>query len=443
MSYEIIERYIGDNHLLSKDGKYIVALSGGADSVTLLLILSDLGYRVEAAHCNFHLRGEEADRDEEFVKALCKEHDVPLHIIHFDTREYAALHKLSIETAARELRYGYFEQLRRDIEADGICVAHHRDDSVETILMNLTRGTGINGLTGIKPRNGNIIRPLLCVGRKDIEQYLSDRHQPFVTDSTNLDPDDARRNMFRLEIIPQLRKINPSVTKNIQAAAMRLEECRKMADFAFNLVEKDIVCRFDEGIDIDIKKLKASPSSEYVLYRLLSDYGFSSSQIESINAMLDAPTGKTANSSTHELAFSRGKIVVRKIAEAMKPIRIPEEGIYNLPNGMKMRFETTSETAISRTKDIATLDAEKAEFPLVVRTTETADRFHPFGMKGSKLVSDYLTDAKKDIIEKRNQLVVTDKDGEIIWLVGERTDNRFKVCQDSKRVLKISLQNPH
>lgn len=435
-----VEKFISDNNLLSKEGKYIVALSGGADSVALLLILIELGYDVDAAHCNFHLRGAESDRDEAFVKELCKKNDIPLHIIHFDTREYASLHHLSIETAARDLRYGYFESLRRDIGAEAICVAHHRDDSVETILMNLTRGTGINGLTGIKPRNGNIIRPLLCIGRKEIERFLAERQQPYVTDSTNLEADEARRNKFRLEIIPKLKEINPSVAKNIQATGARLGECNKMAEYAFSLLKEDIVEFQVNGIDIDISKLKASPSSEYVLYRLLTDYGFSPLQTEAINAMLDAQTGKVVSSPTHELAFSRGKIVVREIVKPIPPMRIPEEGTYNLPNGLKMRFEISPKIEISRNKAIATLDADKISFPLTIRPIETADRFHPFGMKGSKLVSDYLTDEKKDYFEKCSQQVVVDGQGNIIWLIGERTDNRYRVDHSTRQMLRISFK---
>lgn len=435
----IIKKFIADNGLLAQGAKYIVALSGGADSVALLLAMVELGYDIDAAHCNFHLRGKESDRDEAFAKELCQARGITLHVAHFDTHEYAALHHLSIEMAARKLRYGYFEDLRRDIGAKAICVAHHRDDNVETILMNLARGTGINGLTGIKPRNGNIVRPLLCLWRKDIERYLARRHQPYVTDSTNLEADGARRNKFRLEIIPTLRQVNPSISSNILATSARLVECQKMADYAFDIMKTDIAESKDESIDIDIAKLKASPSSEYILFKILASYGFSPQQVESVNAMLDAQTGKTVSSTSHELAFSRGKILVREKSKPMPPMRIPEEGTYNLPNGTKMRVEVTGETNISRCQNIATLDADKVSFPLTIRPTETADRFHPFGMKGTKLVSDYLTDAKKNTFEKRSQLVAADAKGDIIWLIGERTDDRYCVGNATRRVLKMSF----
>ena len=189
-----IARYIKRHNLLRAGERYIVALSGGADSVALTIILQQLDYEIEAAHCNFHLRNEESNRDEDFSRQLCRQRKIPFHVAHFDTKTYAELHKISLEMAARELRYNYFEQLRQDIHARGICVAHHSDDSVETILINLVRGTGIKGLTGIKPLNDTIIRPLLCCSHRELENFLEQNGQIFVTDSTNLqsDPADTR-----------------------------------------------------------------------------------------------------------------------------------------------------------------------------------------------------------------------------------------------------------
>ena len=216
-----VEQFIARHQLLDKDKPCLIALSGGADSVSLLLALLHLGYKTEACHCNFHLRGSESVRDEQFCVSLCERLGVPLHRIHFDTEQYASLHKVSIEMAARELRYRYFEQLIQDLEAQGVCVAHHRDDSVETLLINLIRGTGINGLTGIAPRNGHVLRPLLDVSREDILEYLSLQQQDYVTDSTNLVPD-VVRNKIRLQVLPLLRTINPSVSDSIATTATHL-----------------------------------------------------------------------------------------------------------------------------------------------------------------------------------------------------------------------------
>ena len=224
-----VRKYIDHHKLLEDNGLYLVALSGGADSVALLLLLHEHGFRVHAAHCNFHLRGGESDRDEAFCESVCAERQIPLHKAHFDTHEYAQLHKVSIEMAARELRYHWFEQLRRDMDADGICVAHHRDDSVETVLLNLIRGTGLRGLTGIQPRNGYILRPLLCLSREDIERYLHERNQPYVTDSTNLEAD-VQRNRVRLQLMPLLKTLNPSVCESIQQTASHLAEAQVVLD---------------------------------------------------------------------------------------------------------------------------------------------------------------------------------------------------------------------
>ena len=228
-----VRNFIGNNRLLTKEGLLLVALSGGADSVTLLRVLLALGYRVEAVHCNFRLRGDESDRDEQFVKNLCQMHSVPLHLIHFDTAEYASLHQVSIEMAARELRYCYFDQLRQDIDAETVCVAHHRDDAVETFLMNLLRGAGIHGLTGIRPRNGHIVRPLLCVSRQEILQYLDSIGQDYATDSTNLQPD-VLRNKLRLQLIPLLEQLSPGASDNIARSATYLSEAEKVYNASCN-----------------------------------------------------------------------------------------------------------------------------------------------------------------------------------------------------------------
>ena len=234
--------FIAKHQLLSRDGLHIVALSGGADSVALLLVLKQLGYRIEAAHCNFHLRGEESDRDEAFVCQLCAEQNIPIHRAHFDTRDYAALHKVSIEMAARELRYGYFHQLRQDLGAETVCVAHHRDDAVETLLMNLMNGSGIHGLTGIRPKNGAVVRPLLGVSRADIEEFLHSIGQSFVTDSTNA-VDDVLRNKIRLHLIPLMQQILPKSSETIAKTAAYMKEVEQVFDAAVQTARSAIVTK--------------------------------------------------------------------------------------------------------------------------------------------------------------------------------------------------------
>lgn len=432
-----VERYVADHGLLQVDGRHIVALSGGADSVALLLALRDLGYAVEAVHCNFHLRGEESDRDEAFVKSLCLRLGVNLHLVHFDTQEYATLHKVSIEMAARELRYCYFERLLSDIGADTICVAHHREDSVETLLINLVRGTGLHGLTGISPRNGHIVRPLLCVGRADIESFLKSKNQPFVTDSTNL-KDDVVRNKIRLDVMPLLRSINPSADISIARTAERLAEAAKVFDKAVANSVADVL--IDDGV-VSVERLKAQPSPEYTLYTILSRYGFSPQAIEQIHGNIEAPTGRVFSSATHDVAIDRGRLLVAPRQERMKPLRIPEEGTYIIDGTRKVKVEIAEGVSVSRLPFVATVDADRVQWPIYIRNVERGDRFTPFGMRGTKLVSDYLTDCKCSVLEKQSQLVACSADGEIIWVVGKRTSDKFRIGDSTRRTLRLTVAN--
>lgn len=434
-------QYIALHQLLSHHGKYLVALSGGADSVSLLLILQHLGYSIEACHCNFHLRGEESDRDELFCVELCQQHSIPLHRIHFDTKEYAALHKVSIEMAARDLRYRYFEQLRKDLDMDAICVAHHKDDSVETVLINLIRGTGINGLTGISPKNGHIIRPLLSAGRNDILSYLDAQHQGYVTDSTNL-MDDATRNKIRLHIIPMLKKINPAVVDNIAHTAYHLTEANKMLQ---GIISESHIVSTDtthDTIAIDKQRLLSQASPEFALHSVLNAYHFSGNVIKDILGSINS-SGKIWQSSTHQLVIDRKQILVRAIGgTTFKPIFIPEDGYYTLSDKQKIRvtfLKRSSEFKPSKERAKVTLDADKIKFPLRIRRTQAGDRFRPFGMKGSKLISDYLTDCKCNAFEKEEQLVVEDATNNIVWLVGRRTSDTCRIDDYTQAILQLEI----
>lgn len=432
-----IEDFISRNHLLEKDGKYLVALSGGADSVTLLWVLHELRYQIEACHCNFQLRGAESDRDEQFCVQLCEQLGIPLHRIHFDTRLYAEVHKESIELAARNLRYRYFAQLKEDVEADGICVAHHQDDTVETVLINLIRGAGIQGLTGISAKNDDILRPLLCVDRKEILAYLEEKGQDYVTDSTNL-VDDVVRNKIRLNIIPMLKEINPAASKNIAQAAHHLEEANKMLSSIAICGEKSE----DGTIRVAVLEIESAASAEYALYSSLSPYGFRGKAITEILASLHS-TGKTWTSETHQLVIDRECILIReKQTEAFQGMKIPETGCYVLPRGEKIKLsirEREIDFSPSKEKFLITLDADAVTFPLHLRLAQNGDTFHPFGMKGKKLVSDYLTDRKKNLFEKQSQLVLEDAKGQIIWVVGERTSELCKIKEDTKKILYIQV----
>lgn len=440
MKFEsVVNNFINRHHLLNHESKYIVALSGGADSVCLLLALHHLGYQIEACHCNFLLRGEESYRDEQFCVDLCGRLNIPLHRIHFSTQEYATLHKVSIEMAARELRYAYFEQLRKDLQAADICVAHHRDDSVETLLINLIRGTGINGLTGISPRNGHIVRPLLDVSREDILAYMAAQQQSYVTDSSNL-KDDVVRNKLRLNILPLLKEINPAVSQNITRTAAHLTEAAKVLDGGTDRLKAKAVTEENGCILIDKLSLGQSPSLSYMLFACLSEYGFSGNVIDDIEKSMDL-TGKMFFSPTHRLLINRQELIVKPISkQEIRDVKIPETGNYVIDENRKMKvniYEKTASFVPSKDKHVVTLDADRVSFPLILRTVREGDRFHPFGMKGTKLISDYLTERKLNRFDKQIQLVVADSQGAIIWLVGERTADICKVTEKTSRILQI------
>ena len=436
-----IAHFIASNNLLVKEKKYLIALSGGADSVCLLLVLDKLGYNIEAVHCNFNLRGDESSRDEQFCIELCEKRNIKIHLAHFDTNSYALLHKTSIEMAARNLRYSFFENLRHDIGADGVCVAHHQNDCAETLIMNLIRGTGIKGLAGIMPKRDSIIRPLLCVSRDEIEDFLTKESQDYVTDSTNL-ADFCVRNSIRLNIIPMMEKINPSVVQNIVRTAMRMNEANKVFNESIEASSSKVSDLIDGSLYIDIRALKKEPSPEYTLFNILKKYRFNPEQIESIGYNLDFPTGTRFLSDTHQLVFDREKMIVTKIENNRISLKIPEHGKYIINDVKSIRIEkviVNKEFNISKDNFTATLDSANVKFPLLLRNVENGDRFFPFGMKGSKLVSKYMTDKRFSLIDKQKQMVIEDASGNIIWLVGERTDERFKITNKTTYALVISI----
>ena len=413
-----VARYIEKYKLLNPSELYIVALSGGADSVALLLLLDEMGYKVHAAHCNFHLRGAESDRDEAFCEQLCRDKNIPFHRAHFDTCEYAELHRVSIEMAARELRYHWFEQLREDIGAAGICVAHHRDDSVETVILNMARGTGVHGLTGIRPRNGYILRPLLCVSRAEIEDFLAQRGQKYVTDSTNLE-DEATRNKVRHHIIPELQQLNSKALENIQRMTERMAAVEVLLD---DYKQKSVRVEADRTV---IRKTDVL--SDYLLYELLADYGFNSVQAVQICASMCADSiGSIFSSADYDLLVDRECLLIEPHLEPMKPLVIPETGVYVLDEEHKIRVES-GDFPVSKDPYVATLDASKVNFPLTVRRVEEGDWMVPYGMKGRKLLSDLMTDMKLSIFDKRKQLVITDNQGIIIWAIGLRVSQNVVI----------------
>ena len=424
-----VQRFIEEKDLFNLQDKILVALSGGADSVALLRVLLSLGYTCECAHCNFHLRGWESDRDESFVRQLCEEHSIPLHITHFDTSAYAKEHHLSIEMAARELRYEWFEQIRKKIGALVIAVAHHRDDSVETFLLNLMRGAGINGMKGIPVKNGYIVRPLLSVSREGILDYLQAINQGYVTDSTNLE-DEYMRNKIRLNILPLMKEVNPSVMETIQETTFRLSEVASIyQQDRMEAIAHKVTFLSPELFRISLMDILEDVAPISLLHEVLSPKGFNASQIRDIyRSLSSSQSGKRFFTTEWEVLRDREYLWIQKRgANQLIPELIIEE------------VERTPSFVIPRDKDIACLDADKLNHPLSIRKWERGDKFVPLGMNGKKKVSDYLTDKKFSLFQKENQYVVCCGE-DIVWLVNERSDHRYRITDSTRRILIIQIK---
>lgn len=425
MNSEFLSRvaaYISAHHLLTPRTLVLVAVSGGADSMALLIALRRLGYNVCALHCNFHLRAAESDRDEQFVAQWCQRHDVPLLVHHFRTRAYARRTGKSIEMAARDLRYAWFRQQRLRLQAQTVAVAHHADDQAETLLLNLLRGTGLRGLAAMPPRRDHIIRPLLAITRKDILRFLDDEQETYVTDSTNL-LRDARRNQLRLDVLPLLRTINPRANLTLALTAQRIQQT---------------LVYYEKGVKAELRRLGATPTrlpsrDPILLHEWLTGRGFNAAQEAD---MITAQTGALFLSPTHRLLATRDAYVLEP--------RTPDRPVcltLAIP-GQTHDVEATVLPAMPSPDGAAYFDLDRLPLPLTLRTARPADRFRPFGLDGTRLLSDYLTDLHVDRLERQRQLVVADAEGRILWVVGRRAADHCRVTETTTRVLRLKLLHP-
>ena len=432
---EKVKFFIRQHCLLQEGERVVVGLSGGPDSVCLAHILDKLGYEVVAAHCNFHLRGEESMRDEQFVVSLCQQMGWNLHQEDFDTAVYARQKGISIEMAAREYRYDWFKRLKEEVGAEAIAVGHHQDDNVETLLLNLTRGTGIKGLCGMQPKNGDVVRPLLCLTRKDILIYLEDVHQTYVTDHTNLE-DDFARNKVRLDVLPLLETINQGAMKNLASTQENLTEVMKVYQQAMQDAITNCVEQKENGeIHIDIQKLQTLPSPISLLHEVLSPLGFNKAQLKDLLSALNE-SGKIFKAADRRVLVDRQHIIV-------------ESEHYPMPN-ITQKVVPVEDLHIEKDPNFAYFDADKLHFncqlstvncQLPIRTPQEGDTFAPFGMGGKrKLLSDFLTDLKLSLFEKERQplLVVGN---EIVWVIGRRSSELYRVDETTKWVLILSLKS--
>ena len=422
------------------NSRFLLTVSGGADSVAMLDIFSGLGYDCIVAHCNFHLRGEESDRDECFVKDLAKKYSLPLFIKSFKTKEYATENSLSIEMAARELRYAWFNELCDEQNCDYIVVAHHAGDVVETVFINLLRGTGIKGIVGISEKNGKIIRPFLKYSREDIQDYLAYKGLSYCEDSTNIKTDYIR-NKIRHNIIPVFKDINPVFLQTMLENTSRFRDVEALFKSKVKEIQSSIVSFKEDVTYIDLEGLVNSPATPTILFEILKEYNFGSKIIDDIYNSIDAIAGKQFYSPSHKLVKDREQLIIYPLKEKEFKEYIIKEGVFEIdvPISIKLEYLDINNFVISRESNIACFDVDKIKFPLIVRKWRTGDLFYPFGMKGKKKkVSDYFTDKKFSLKEKEDVWIL-EIDGKIAWIIGHRLDDRFCITTKTEKILKITL----
>lgn len=426
-----VRNYINANQLLRPNDRIIVGLSGGADSVVLLHALVQLGYRCIAAHCNFHLRDSESDEDEYFAKTYAMSLGVGFVKVDFDTTHYASKHGVSIEMAARELRYIWFESMREQYQADVIAVAHHQDDSVETLLLNLVRGTGIRGMAGIKAKNGFIVRPFLVITRKEIVDYAAIYNLNYVTDSTNLS-DIYTRNFIRLNVLPLLKQINPSAPQSIARTAAHLSD----AEAIYLHVVKEAQQTVWEDNKIAIDKLKSFPVPQTILYELLRDYGFTRFVVQSIYKALDGLSGKQFHAPSYLLVKDRRYLLLQPKGKFASINYQIEASTTTCIEPLCLSFEIkpfVSLSQLEKSSSVAVFDMDKLTFPLTIRLWRTGDWFIPFGMTGRKKLSDFFTDNKYSLVDKQACWVLCSGE-DIVWIIGKRIDNRYRIDKKTKNI---------
>ncbi len=431
--------FIDQHALLQPNERVLVAVSGGMDSVVLTDILVKLGYDCVLAHCNFHLRDADSDRDALFVEQLAENYGLSFRRIDFDTEKIAKQRKISIEMAARDLRYAWFEEIRQNEDCATIAVAHHANDSAETVLLNLTRGTGINGLCGILPKNGKIIRPLLCSKRDEIAKYATENELQFCTDKTN-DDTKFRRNFVRHEIVPRLENLNPNFVETVAENARYLTDVKTIYETYLAEIRQKICTQTDAIFTIDTQELQHLPTPQTILFELLRNFGFNKEIVQSIFLSINGLNGKSFLSGNYEAVIERGKIVVKLRAENDKKISFSiDETESELTQPIHLKIEKLEAIPeFEKNPNIAYFDAEKLQFPLTLRHWQEGDTFVPFGMNGHKKVSDFFVDEKFSR-HKKNETWFLISGNEILWIVGHRADNRFRVTKSTKNIIRLTF----
>ncbi|TYB76427.1 tRNA lysidine(34) synthetase TilS [Bizionia myxarmorum] len=418
--------------------RLLIAISGGMDSVVLTHICHKLNLNFALAHCNFNLRGIESDADEDFVLELAEDLDVEVFIESFETETYAEENNLSIQMAARELRYNWFHELAEQLKFDYILTAHHADDNLETFFINLMRGTGLDGLTGIPETNGILVRPLLPFSHSQLQEFAKSKKISWRDDSSNASTK-YLRNKLRHDVIPILKDINPQLIQSFQKTQEHLQETAEIVDDALVRIQKKIVHASGDIIQLDVKKLQQLSNPKVYLYQLLKAFQFT--EWDDVYQLLFAQSGKFVTSKTHRLVKDRTTLILTELpieAEISEFIWIENESEISTPFGRLSienvtEIDETSVTSIYVNKDLL-------KYPLTVRKCEKGAYFYPFGLSGKKKVSKFFKDEKLSMPEKEETWLLY-SDTDIVWVIGLRADNRFKVTNETNPILKISLHN--
>jgi tRNA(Ile)-lysidine synthase len=438
--YTRFQKYINEEKLFTHQEKLLLGVSGGIDSVVLAHLTNRMGIEFAIAHCNFCLRGDESDEDEVFVKEIAKDYGVKCFSESFATADFAIEKGISIEMAARELRYSWFEKTRKENGFDKVVVAHHLDDVLETFILNLSRGTGIRGLSGIKPKSGNVIRPLLFATRIEIEEYAQENELDFRFDSTN-DDIHIRRNKVRHKILPLLEELNPSFRRNLHRTIQNLASTESVYLEKIDDVSKLALKNEGSWITIDKGKLSQQQPVPVYLFEMIRSFGFNATSVDQIVDSLYSTPGNQFFSSTHRLVVDRDKLIITPIEPAKQELFYIErdQDLVCDPFEMKITIETHFPGyRIPLKKQVAVFDLDKINFPLVIRKWQQGEYFRPLGMSDFKKLSDFFIDEKLSIPEKENTWVIA-SDNKIIWIVGHRIDDRFKITQETSQILRMEL----
>lgn len=439
-----LKQYIHENFLLQDKHKVLLAISGGIDSMVMLKLFSEMNtYSFAIAHCNFQLRGNESREDQEFVKEMAIQSKREFYTVNFDTLKYAKEKGLSIQMAARELRYNWFSKLAEEHQWDRIAVAHNKDDIIETMFINLVRGTGIKGLTGIKPQSGKTIRPLLFASRAEIENYAAKHKIKYREDSSNAEVK-YKRNLIRHRILPLFKRLNPSISETLIQESEIFSETWNIYQQNIESLKKQIVTKKERRIMLNIAKLVELNVSPPLLFDMLSEYGFSYSVIKNIVNSLEGESGRKFYSTSHILLKNRDHLIIEVNDEVSSDqeyeIREDQSEVDFPVKFSIIKTQRDDNYSCPKTLSIASLDRDKLKFPLTLRHWKKGDYFYPLGLGGKKKLSDFFIDEKIDLLEKRNIWLLT-SENEVVWIVGQRIDDRFKITAKTKTVLMLEIKD--